>query len=41
VLPQLWQMLLGSALLLTILFLPQGLGSLIMRLRWRRRAEAP
>ena len=41
VLPQLWQMLLGSALLLTILFLPQGLGSLIMRLRWRRKAKAP
>ena len=40
-LPQLWQMLLGSVLLLTILFLPQGLGSLIMRLRWRRQAEAP
>jgi hypothetical protein len=28
-------------LLLTILFLPQGLGSLIMRLRWRRKVEAP
>ena len=41
VLPQLWQMLLGSVLLLTILFLPQGLGSLITRLRWRRKAEAP
>ena len=40
-LPQLWQMLLGSVLLLTILFLPQGLGSLIMRPRWRRDAEAP
>jgi ABC-type branched-subunit amino acid transport system permease subunit len=40
-LPQLWQMLLGSVLLLTILFLPQGLGSLIMRLRWRRKVEAP
>ena len=36
-LPQLWQMLLGSVLLLTILFLPQGLGSLITRLRWRRK----
>jgi branched-chain amino acid transport system permease protein len=41
ILPQLWQMLLGSVLLLTILFLPQGLGSLITRLRWRRKAEAP
>jgi branched-chain amino acid transport system permease protein len=41
VLPQLWQVLLGSVLLLTILFLPQGLGSLIGRLRWRRPAGAP
>jgi ABC-type branched-subunit amino acid transport system permease subunit len=40
-LPQLWHMLLGAVLLLTILFLPEGLGSLIMRLRWRRKAEAP
>jgi branched-chain amino acid transport system permease protein len=40
-LPQLWQMLLGSVLLLTILFLPQGLGSLVARLRWRRKAAAP
>src|ERR1700687_5183581 len=40
-LPQLWQMLLGSVLLLTILFLPQGLGSLIVRLGWRRNAGAP
>jgi ABC-type branched-subunit amino acid transport system permease subunit len=38
--PQLWQMLLGSVLLLTILFLPQGLGSLLSRLR-RHHAEAP
>jgi ABC-type branched-subunit amino acid transport system permease subunit len=41
ILPQLWQMLLGTALLLTILFLPQGLGSLLGRLRGRRKAEAP
>jgi ABC-type branched-subunit amino acid transport system permease subunit len=41
VLPQLWQMLLGSALLLTILFLPQGLGSLLERLRGRRKVETP
>ncbi len=41
ILPQLWQMLLGAALLLTILFLPQGLGSLLGRLRGRRKAEAP
>ena len=40
VLPQLWQMLLGLVLLLTILFLPQGLGSLLTRLRRRRKAEA-
>ena len=33
VLPQLWQMLLGAVLLATILFLPQGLGSLATRLR--------
>ena len=41
ILPQLWQLLLGSVLLLTILFLPQGLGSLIARLRWRRKVETP
>jgi branched-chain amino acid transport system permease protein len=40
IIPQLWQMLLGSVLLLTILFLPHGLGSLLGRLR-RRRAGAP
>jgi branched-chain amino acid transport system permease protein len=33
VMPQLWQMTLGSVLLLTILFLPEGLGSLVSRLR--------
>lgn len=38
-LPQLWQMLLGAVLLATILFLPQGLGSLFARLRRRRDAE--
>jgi branched-chain amino acid transport system permease protein len=37
VMPQLWQMTLGSVLLLTILFLPEGLGSLVSRLR--RRGE--
>jgi ABC-type branched-subunit amino acid transport system permease subunit len=41
VLPQLWQMLLGAVLLLTILFLPQGLGSLVTRLGRRRHAETP
>jgi len=38
VMPSLWQMTLGSVLLLTILFLPDGLGSLVGRLR--RRADA-
>jgi branched-chain amino acid transport system permease protein len=32
-LPGFWQLTLGSALLLTILFLPEGLGSLFYRLR--------
>ena len=31
--PNTWQIILGSALLLTILFLPEGLGSLVHRLR--------
>ncbi|MEJ2373909.1 MAG: branched-chain amino acid ABC transporter permease [Pseudolabrys sp.] len=38
VMPNLWQMTLGSVLLLTILFLPDGLGSLVTR---RRKAKAP
>lgn len=33
--PQLWQMTLGSVLLLTILFLPDGLGSLVSRAKRR------
>jgi branched-chain amino acid transport system permease protein len=33
--PSLWQMTLGSVLLLTILFLPDGLGSLVGRLKKR------
>jgi ABC-type branched-subunit amino acid transport system permease subunit len=33
IMPGTWQILLGSALLLTILFLPEGLGSLVSRLR--------
>lgn len=37
VMPGLWQMVLGSVLLLTILFLPDGLGSLATR--WRKREE--
>ncbi|HZD89000.1 MAG TPA: branched-chain amino acid ABC transporter permease, partial [Pseudolabrys sp.] len=40
VMPQLWQMTLGSVLLLTILFLPDGLGSLATRFR-RKKAGAP
>jgi ABC-type branched-subunit amino acid transport system permease subunit len=32
-LPGAWQLILGTALLLTILFLPEGLGSLVARLR--------
>lgn len=39
VMPQLWQMTLGSVLLLTILFLPEGLGSLVTRLRPRRETK--
>lgn len=38
VMPGLWQMVLGSVLLLTILFLPEGLGSLAAR--FKRRGEA-
>lgn len=40
VMPGLWQMTLGSVLLLTILFLPEGLGSLATRFR-RREGKAP
>ena len=40
VMPGTWQMLLGGALLVTILFLPEGLGSLAARLR-RRPREKP
>jgi len=39
VMPSLWQMTLGSVLLLTILFLPEGLGSLAGRLRKREGAK--
>jgi branched-chain amino acid transport system permease protein len=41
VLPGLWQLILGSVLLLTILFLPEGLGSIMSRLRRRREVEPP
>ncbi|MGH6715482.1 MAG: branched-chain amino acid ABC transporter permease [Bradyrhizobium sp.] len=40
VMPQLWQMALGSVLLVTILFLPNGLGSLVTRFR-RKKVNAP
>jgi branched-chain amino acid transport system permease protein len=40
VMPQLWQMTLGSVLLLTILFLPDGLGSLVARLKRREEAKS-
>lgn len=39
VMPGLWQMVLGSVLLLTILFLPEGLGSLAARLKKRGEAK--
>jgi ABC-type branched-subunit amino acid transport system permease subunit len=38
--PQLWQMTLGSVLLLTILFLPDGLGSLVSRVKRREEAKS-
>jgi branched-chain amino acid transport system permease protein len=42
ILPGSWQIFLGTALLLTILFLPQGIGSLFARLGRRpKRAPAP
>jgi len=41
VMPQLWQMTLGAVLLLTILFLPDGIGSLVSRLKRRREAKTP
>ena len=40
VLPSTWQILLGSVLLITILFLPDGLGSIFLRLR-RPEIRAP
>ena len=41
ILPGTWQIILGSALLLTILFLPEGLGSVFARLRTRAEAGKP
>ncbi|MBI3433967.1 MAG: branched-chain amino acid ABC transporter permease [Proteobacteria bacterium] len=40
-LPGFWQMILGSVLLLTILFLPEGLGSVFARLRGAPDRGAP
>ena len=39
--PQFWQLTLGTVLLLTILFLPDGIGSLVSRVkqRWQTRAS--
>jgi branched-chain amino acid transport system permease protein len=36
ILPGTWQMILGSVLLLTILFLPDGLGSVVSRFKSRK-----
>jgi branched-chain amino acid transport system permease protein len=41
IMPGYWQITLGTALLLTILFLPEGLGSIVSRLRRRRHGSAP
>ena len=39
--PQFWQLTLGTVLLLTILFLPDGLGSLVSRFKQRWQTRAP
>jgi branched-chain amino acid transport system permease protein len=39
--PGTWQIILGSALLTTILFLPEGLGSVFSRLRRKAPGAAP
>jgi ABC-type branched-subunit amino acid transport system permease subunit len=41
IMPGTWQLILGAVLLLTILFLPEGIGSLYGRLRRRLRMGAP
>jgi branched-chain amino acid transport system permease protein len=38
IVPEFWQMILGSVLLVTILFVPEGLGSVVFRLR-RKKVE--
>ena len=40
VLPGTWQLLLGTVLLITILFMPEGIGSLFGRLRLRRELRS-
>jgi ABC-type branched-subunit amino acid transport system permease subunit len=40
ILPGSWQVFLGAALLLAILFLPEGLGSLFARVRWRQKSKS-
>src|SRR5882724_768503 len=40
-LPGTWQIILGSVLLLTILFLPEGIGSVLARFKRRAKAETP
>ncbi|MBZ7924304.1 branched-chain amino acid ABC transporter permease [Ensifer adhaerens] len=37
--PEAWQLILGSVLLLTILFMPQGIGALVVRM-FRRRVQS-
>jgi branched-chain amino acid transport system permease protein len=40
-LPGTWQIILGSVLLLTILFLPEGIGSVLARFKRRVKTETP
>jgi len=40
-LPGTWQIILGSVLLLTILFLPDGIGSVLARFRRRVKTQTP
>ncbi len=40
-LPGTWQIILGSVLLLTILFLPEGIGSVLARFRRRVKTQTP
>jgi branched-chain amino acid transport system permease protein len=40
-LPGTWQIILGSVLLLTILFLPEGIGSVLARFKRPPKAETP